>query len=57
VVRAYDSGGRIADAVVASSARRGKAAVRGFLARPDVALVQLRNVGYGCESCAVRATT
>jgi hypothetical protein len=28
--------------------------IRDLLARPDVALVQLRNVGYGCYNFAVR---
>ena len=28
--------------------------IRGLLARPDVTLVHLRNVGYGCYNFAVR---
>lgn len=54
VVRAYDRDGRIVDGVLASDGRNAMAVIRELLARPDVALVHLRNVGYGCYNFAVR---
>lgn len=53
VVRAYDYQGRIADGVLAEDGDHAMAVIRELLARPDVALVHLRNVGYGCYNCAV----
>jgi len=54
VVRAYDHDGRIADGVLAGNGDHAVTVIRGMLARPDVALVHLRNVGYGCYNFAVR---
>lgn len=54
VVRAYDQDGQIADGVLASDGEHAMAVTRGLLARPDVTLVHLRNVGYGCYNFAVR---
>jgi hypothetical protein len=54
VVRAYDHHGRIADGVLAANGDRALEVIRDLLARPDVALVHLRNVGYGCYNFAVR---
>jgi Protein of unknown function (DUF1203) len=54
VVRAYDQDGRIADGVLASDGEQATAVIRDLLARPDVALVHLRNVGWGCYNFAVR---
>ena len=57
VVRAYDHDGRIADGVLASGGGQATVVIRELLARPDVALVHLRNVGWGCYSFAVRPGT
>jgi Protein of unknown function (DUF1203) len=54
VVRAYDQHGRIADGVLADNGDDAMAVIHEMLARPDVALVHLRNVGYGCYNFAVR---
>lgn len=54
VVRAYDRHGRIADGVLASNGDHAMTVIRELLARPDVTLVHLRNVGYGCYNFAVR---
>ena len=54
VVRAYDQDGRIADGVLVSDGEHAITVIRGLLARPDVTLVHLRNVGYGCYNFAVR---
>jgi hypothetical protein len=54
VVRAYDRDGRIADGVLASDGEHAMSVIRDLLARPDVALVHCRNVGYGCYNFAVR---
>jgi hypothetical protein len=54
VVRAYDRDGRIADGVLASNGDHAMTVIRELLARPDVTLVHLRNVGYGCYNFAVR---
>jgi Protein of unknown function (DUF1203) len=54
VVRAYDRQGRIADGVLAADGLRAEAVIAELLARPDVELVHLRNVGYGCYNFAVR---
>ena len=54
VVRAYDRDGRIADGVLAGNGDHTMTVIRELLARPDVTLVHLRNVGYGCYNFAVR---
>jgi hypothetical protein len=54
VARAYDRHGRIADGVLVADGARAMPVIRELLARPDVALVHLRNVGYGCYNFAVR---
>ncbi len=54
VVRAYDQDGRIAAGVLVSDGEHAMTVIRGLLTRPDVALVHLRNVGYGCYNFAVR---
>jgi Protein of unknown function (DUF1203) len=54
VVRAYDAQGRIADGVLASDGGHAMTVIRELLARPDVTIVHLRNVGYGCYNFAVR---
>jgi hypothetical protein len=54
VVRAYDRDGRIADGVLVSNGEHATAVIGELLGRTDVALVHLRNVGYGCYNFAVR---
>lgn len=54
VVRAYDRSGRIADGVLAADGHHAETVIHELLARPDVALVHVRNVLYGCYSFAVR---
>jgi hypothetical protein len=54
VVRAYDRDGRIAGGVLVEDGEHAIPAIREFLARPEITLVQLRNVGYGCYNFAVR---
>ena len=54
VVRAYDRQGRIADGMLAADGLQAEAVIAEMLARPDVELVHLRNVGYGCYNFAVR---
>lgn len=54
VVRGYDHHGRIADGVLAGNGDHAMEVIREMLARPGVALVHLRNVGYGCYNFAVR---
>jgi hypothetical protein len=56
VVRAYDQQGRIADGVLAEDGRQAAVVITELLARPEVELVHLRNVGYGCYNFSVRAT-
>jgi hypothetical protein len=51
VVRAYDRDGRIADV---HDGDHAMAVIRELLARPEVTLAHLRNVGYGCYNFAVR---
>jgi len=55
VVRGYDTQGRIADGVLASDGEHAITVIRELLARPDVTIVHVRNVGYGCYNFAVRA--
>jgi hypothetical protein len=54
VVRAYDRRGRIADGVLVADGREAERVMTELLARPDVELVHLRNVGYGCYNFTVR---
>lgn len=54
VVRAYDRNGRIADGVLVRDGEHAMTVIGELLARPDVMLVHLRNVGYGCYNFAVR---
>lgn len=54
VVRAYDRDGQIADGVLVNDSEHAMTIIRQMLARSDVALVHLRNVGYGCYNFAVR---
>jgi hypothetical protein len=54
VVRAYDRDGRIADGVLVNDGEQAMAVIGDLLGRADVALVHLRNVGYGCYNFAVR---
>jgi hypothetical protein len=55
VVRAYDRQGRIADGVLVADGRQAQDVIAELLARPEVELVHLRNVGYGCYNFAVLA--
>lgn len=54
VVRAYDWDGRIAAGVLVHDGEHAMAVAGELLAGPDVALVHLRNVGYGCYNFAIR---
>jgi len=55
IVRAYDRQGRIADGVLVADGGHAQRVIAELLARPEVELVHLRNVGYGCYNFAVRA--
>lgn len=57
VARAYDRQGRIADGVLVADGRQARQVIAELLARPDVELVHLRNVGFGCYNFAVRANS
>jgi hypothetical protein len=54
VVRAYDRSGMIADGVLVSNGDHALEVISEMLARPGVALVHLRNVGWGCYNFAVK---
>ena len=54
VVRAYDRRGRIAAGVLVNGREEAEATIGDLLTRPEVELVQIRNVGYGCYNFAVR---
>jgi hypothetical protein len=54
VARAYDQDGRIADGVLVNDGEHAVTVIHELFARPDVTLVHLRNVGYGCYNFAVR---
>ncbi|GEM_PF-175089 len=56
VVRAYDKQGRIAGGLLAADGKQAEEIIAELLARPEVELVHLRNVGYGCYNFAVGAT-
>jgi len=56
VVRAYDKQGRIADGMLAADGQQAEKVIAELLARPEIDLVHLRNVGYGCYNFAVRTT-
>jgi len=56
VVRAYDKQGRIVGGVLAADGQQAEEVIAEWLARPEVELVHLRNVGYGCYNFAVGAT-
>jgi uncharacterized protein DUF1203 len=53
-VRAYDREGRIAGGVMVNDGEHAMTVIRELLAGPNVSLVHLRNVGYGCYNFAVR---
>jgi hypothetical protein len=54
VVRGYNHQGRIADGILADNGDHALAVIQEMLAQQDIALVHLRNVGYGCFNCTVR---
>jgi hypothetical protein len=54
VVRAYDRDGRIADGVLVDDGRHAVSVIHELLDRPEIEVVHLRNVGYGCYNFAVR---
>jgi hypothetical protein len=54
VARAYDRSGRIADGVLVSDGEHALEVISEMLARPRVAIVHLRNVGWGCYNFAVQ---
>jgi hypothetical protein len=53
VVRAYNRAGKIADGILTDGGPDNVRAVTELLARPDVTLVHVRNVTYGCYNFAV----
>lgn len=53
VIRAYNRSGKIADGVLTDGGADNLRAVTELLARPDVTLVHVRNVTYGCYNFAV----
>jgi hypothetical protein len=55
VVRAYDRQGRIADGVLVADGHQAQGVIAELLGRPEVGLVHLRNVGYGCYNFSVGA--
>ncbi|HLK01462.1 MAG TPA: DUF1203 domain-containing protein [Streptosporangiaceae bacterium] len=54
VVRAYNYEGRIADGILVEGADEAVRIIDDLFTQPDIELVQLRNVGYGCYNFAVR---
>ena len=54
VVRAYDRDGRIVGGVMVNDGEQAMTVIRELLAQPDISLVHLRNVGYGCYNFVVR---
>lgn len=57
VVRAYDTQGRIAGGILAKGLEQLQEAIGVLLERPDVELVHLRNVEYGCYNFTIRPTS
>jgi Protein of unknown function (DUF1203) len=53
-VRGYDHQGRISGGVLVDDGAEAARVIQDLLAQPGVALVHLRNVGYGCYNFAVR---
>jgi hypothetical protein len=53
VVRAYNAAGKIVDGILTDGGADNRRAVDELLARPNVALVHLRNVTYGCYNFTV----
>jgi Protein of unknown function (DUF1203) len=53
---AGDRQGRIADGVLVADGRQARGVSAELLARPEVQLVHLRNLGYGCYNFAVRVS-
>jgi hypothetical protein len=53
VVRAYNHAGKIADGVLTDGGADNLRAVEKLLGSPEVALVHVRNVTYGCYNFAV----
>jgi len=43
-------------AVLAADGQQAEKVIAELLARPEIALVHLRNVGYGCYNFGVRTT-
>jgi uncharacterized protein DUF1203 len=54
VVRGYDWDGRIAGGVMVNDGQHAMTVIRELLARTDVSLVHLRNVGHGCYNFLAR---
>jgi hypothetical protein len=54
VVLAYDRDGRIAGGVLLNDGEHAMTVIGELLTQPDVTLVHLRNVGYGCYNFAAR---
>ena len=54
VVRAYDRDGQIVGGVMVNDGEQAMTVIRELLAQPDISLVHLRNVGYGCYNFVVR---
>jgi hypothetical protein len=54
VARAYDREGRIADGVLTDNGDCALAVIHELLERPEIAVVHVRNVGYGCYNFSVR---
>lgn len=53
VVRAYNRAGKIEDGILTEGGADNRRAVTELLARPEVTLVHVRNVTYGCYNFAV----
>ena len=53
VVRAYDAEGQIADGILVGDGEHAMNVIRELFTLPNVAMVHLRNVGYGCYNFAV----
>ena len=53
VVRAYNTAGKIVDGILTDGGADNRRAIDELLGRPQVALVHLRNVTYGCYNFTV----